>query len=118
MRLSEIRGREVMEVIARIAAPIGRIAKDSDAMAAFDLQSIREADDPKAALLGVIADGVPALLGTHSDDVTEIMAACNLVSKEEYLSELTVPKLLSDVFELLTDGDLIGFLPSLDETEE
>ena len=118
MRLSEIRGQEVIEVIARIAAPIGRIARDSDAMAAFDLQSVRDADDPKAALLGVIADGVPALLGMHSDDVVEIMAACNLVSKEEYLSELTVPKLLSDVFALLTDGELIGFLPSQDGTQE
>ena len=118
MRLSEIRGQEVMEVIARIAAPIGRIAKDSDAMAAFDLQSIRDADGPKKALIGVIADGVPALLGTHSDDVAEIMAACHLVSKEEYLAERTGPKLLVDVSALLTDGELIGFLPSQDGTQE
>ena len=111
MRLSEIKGERVFDVIADIIEPACNIAQDKEASEIFDRSKKRpDGVSAKDFALSRIKASMPTLLKTHKDDLVAILSTIEGVSKEEYLDGLTMPKLIQGVFEILTDEDLLAFL--------
>lgn len=118
MRLSEIRGERVLDVIAEIAAPVINIASDPDAMSFFKAQPPQEGQTPEEALAERMKVAAPALMKTHRDDFIAILASLDGVTIEEYVEGMTLGSVLVDVFELLTDEAFEDFLSSQEPTAE
>lgn len=110
MRLSQIKGDRVFDVIAEIIDPIANIAQDNDAMALFKREKVPEGMDSTQFFISRMKKAVPALLKSHKKDVVTILATINGVSNEEYLKNVTMASLIKDLFEMITDEELLSFL--------
>ena len=117
MRLSDIRGERVLDVIADIAAPTINIASDEDAAAFFKAQPPKEGQTREEAFAERMKVAAPALMKTHRDDFVAILAALDGVTVEEYVEGMTLGSVLVDVFELLTDEAFEDFLSSQEPTQ-
>ena len=103
MRLSDIQGERVFDVIADIIDPIANIASDETASALFKREKLPEGMTAKAFLLERARKSVPALLKGHKSDIITVLATIDGVSANDYRSSLTLAKLMQDTAELLTD---------------
>lgn len=112
MRLSDVKGERVLDVVAEIADPVASIMMDEDAAELFGRKPVPDGMDAKTFFLQRARKAVPKLLKGHKDDVVAVMSAIEGVSREEYLESLTLDKLIADVFELMTDRGFDGFLAS------
>lgn len=112
MRLSDIKGDRVLDVVADLIDPIANIAGDPVAAALFRRVAAPEGEDPKKALLRRVQRGVPALLKGHKNDVIAILATVEGVSPDSYRGALNLAKLLKDCTELLLDEDFAALFPS------
>ena len=105
MRLSEVKGERALDVIAELVDPVANIAQDPDVTAMFTGE-------------GEIADkarkAVPALLKGHRSDVVAILSTIAGVAPEEYVAEMSLESVIRDVYELITDEELLAFLSSFD----
>lgn len=111
MRLSEIKGERVFDVIADIIEPACNIAQDEDAASLFDRSEARpDGTSAKDFALGKVKRAVPKLMRTHKDDLVAILSAIEGVDPDEYRESITMSKLVQSVFEILTDEDLLAFL--------
>lgn len=111
MRLSEIKGERVFDVIADIIEPACNIAQDKDAADLFDRS--RERPDGMSAkdfALERVKASMPKLMRSHKDDLVAILSAIEGVDPDEYRESITMPKLVQGVYEILTDEDLLAFL--------
>ena len=105
MRLSDIKGDRVFDVIADIIDPIANIASDETASALFKREKLPEGMTAKEFLLERARKAVPALLKGHKSDIITVLATIDGVSADDYRSSLTLAKLMQDTAELLTDED-------------
>lgn len=102
MRLSEIKGDRVFDVIAEIVVPVANIAEDSGVQTA-----IGSCNGKKP--LDAAKDVVPIIIRKHKADLIAVLAAVNGVTPEEYAQDLTMANLFGDVYEILTDEELLSF---------
>ena len=109
MRLSDIKGDRVFDVIADIIDPIANIASDETASALFKREKLPEGMTAKSFLLERARKAVPALLRGHKSDIITVLATIEGVSADDYRESLTLAKLMQDTAELLTD-DAFGEL--------
>lgn len=116
MRLSDIKGERVLDVIAEIAAPVINIAADSEALQFF-IPSEGQADGSIESFAERMKVAAPALLKTHKDDFVTILAALDGVTPKEYIDGMTLGGVLEDIFELLTDKVFEDFLSSQQSEE-
>lgn len=112
MKLSDIKGDRVLDVIADIIDPIANIAQDKDVTAMFKRKVVP--DDMKARdfFAERMRKGMPALLKGHKHDVIAILAAIEGVTPEKYTDTLNLAKLFTDAMELMTDDAFLDFLSS------
>ena len=103
MRLSDIKGDRVFDVIADIIDPIANIASDETASALFKREKLPEGMTAKAFLLERARKAVPALLKWHKSDIITVLATIEGISADDYRASLTLAKLMQDTAELLTD---------------
>lgn len=103
MRLSDIQGDRVFDVIADIIDPIANIAEDEQASAMFRRERLPEGMTAKEFLIQRARKSLPALFKGHKGDIIAILAAIGGVSEEQYKRELNPIKLMQDATELLTD---------------
>ena len=115
MKLSDIRGDRVLDVIADIIDPIANIVQDKDVAAMFERKAVPEGMDAREFFAERMRKGLPILLKNHKADIIAVMAAIEGVTPEQYAISLDLPKLLTDAMELVTDDALLDFL-SLSET--
>lgn len=104
MKLEEIKGEKAFDAIAGMVTAIANIAGDEKFTKA--VKEMKGKKD-KGAVIKTI---VPVLLDDHRDDVVTILSIMNGQSREEYLEELTPTKLIADIWNVLTDEDVLGFL--------
>ncbi len=109
MKLSEIKGERVFDVIADIMEPIVSIAEDENAAAIFQPKELPEGMTPWQFFLSRIKVSLPALVRDHKRELAAIMAAVNDVTPQEYMESVTIPKLMADMVELLTDQEFVSF---------
>ena len=103
MRLSDIKGDRVFDVIADIIDPIANIASDERASSLFKREKLPDGMTAKAFLLERARKAVPALLKGHKGDIITVLATIEGVSADDYRASLTLAKLMQDTAELLTD---------------
>ena len=103
MRLSDIQGERVFDVIADIIDPIANIAEDEQASAMFRREKLPEGMTVKQFATQRARKSLPALLKGHKDDIISILAAIEGVSTDAYKGSLNLVKLMRDTAELLTD---------------
>ena len=103
MRLSDIKGDRVFDVIADIIDPIANIASDETASALFKREKLPEGMTAKSFLLKRARKAVPALLKGHKSDIITVLSTIEGVSADDYRASLTLAKLMQDTAELMTD---------------
>lgn len=117
MKLSDIKGDRVFDVIADIIDPIANMAQDKDVAIMFERKAVPEGMDARAFFAERMRKGLPVLLKGHKADIIAILAAIEGVTPEEYTDTLDFAKLFTDAMELVTDDVLLDFLLS-SETEK
>lgn len=103
MRLSDIQGDRVFDVIADIIDPIANIAEDDAASALFKREKLPEGVTAKEFMTQRARKALPALFKNHKGDIIAILAAIEGVSTDDYKGALNLVKLMRDTAELLTD---------------
>ena len=103
MKLSDIHGERVFDVIADIIDPIANIAEDEKASAMFRREKIPEGMTVKEFAMQRARKALPALLKQHKGDIIDILSAIEGVSAEASKGTLNLAKLMRDATELLTD---------------
>lgn len=112
MKLSDVKGDHVLDVIADIIDPIVNIATDEGAHEMFKPQAVPDGMEAREFFAMRMRKGMPALLKGHKHDIIAILAAIEGVTPEEYTDMLNLAKLFTDTIELLTDEAFISFLSS------
>lgn len=112
MKLSEIKGKRTLDVVAGLFSPVMAIAQDKDAMAFFAPQDAPKGMTAEQAFAQRMGKAVPQLIATHRSDIIEILAVINGCTAEEYERDLTLPSLIQHVYEIITDDDLLAFFES------
>lgn len=112
MKLSDIRGDRVLDVIADIIDPIANVVQDKDVAAMFERKAVPEGMEARDFFAERMRKGMPVLLKGHKADIIAIMAAIEGVTPEQYAESLDFPKLFTDVMELVTDNAFLDFLSS------
>lgn len=103
MRLSDIKGERVFDVIADIIDPIANIAEDKEACELFARKKLPEGMTPGEFLLKRARKALPKLLKGHKADIIAILSAIEGVDPETYAGALSLMRLMRDSIELLTD---------------
>ena len=112
MKLSDIKGDRVLDVIADIIDPIANIVQDKDVAAMFERKAVPEGMDARDFFAKRMRKGMPVLLKGHKADIVAVMAAIEGVTPERYAASLDFPKLFTDAMELVTDDAFLDFLSS------
>ena len=103
MRLSDIHGERVFDVIADIIDPIANIAEDDAASALFKREKLPDGMTVKQFATQRARKALPALLKGHKGDIIAILASIEGVSAECYKGALNLVKLMRDATERWTD---------------
>lgn len=112
MKLSDIKGDRVLDVIADIINPIANMVQDKDVAAMFKREAVPDGMEARDFFAKRMCKGLPVLLKSHKADMIAIMAAIEGVTPEQYATSLDFPKLFTDVMELVTDDAFLNFLSS------
>lgn len=112
MKLSDVKGERVFDVIADIIDPVCNIAADENAGELFKRVPLPEGETEKGFLLKRAKKTVPALIKSHKNDLICILASVSGCSADEYKGVLNLPKLLKDCVDLLTDEALFTLFTS------
>ena len=107
MKLSDIKGEATLSVIADLVIPVANIASDKEASELFGRKPLPAGVTVSEFMIERAKKSIPALLKNHKSDVIDILSTLSLEGKEEYLASLTIPKLIVDVLDILTD-DVFG----------
>lgn len=110
MRLSDIKGERVFDVIADIVEPACSIAQDERAARFFKREKVPEGTSAKDFALGKAKEVIPYLMREHKEDVVAILASIEGTDPKAYMDALTMSNLIKGLYEMLTDEDLLGFL--------
>lgn len=112
MKLSDIKGDRVLDVIADIIDPIANMVQDKDVAAMFKREAVPDGMEARDFFAKRMCKGLPVLIKGHKADIIAIMAAIEGVTPEQYAASLDFPKLFTDVMELVTDDAFLNFLSS------
>lgn len=112
MKLSDIKGDRVFDVIADIIDPIANMVQDKDVAAMFKREAVPDGMEARDFFVKRMCKGLPVLLKGHKADIIAIMAAIEGVTPEQYAESLNFPKLFTDTMELVTDNAFLDFLSS------
>ena len=112
MKLSDIKGDRVLDVIADVIDPIANIAQDKDVAVIFKREAVPDGMEAREFFAERMRAGMPALLKGHKSDIIAILATIEGVTPEQYAASLNLAKLFIDAMELLTDEAFVDFLSS------
>lgn len=112
MKLSDIKGDRVLDVIADIIDPIANMVQDEDVAAMFKREAVPDGMEARDFFAKRMCKSLSVLLKSHKTDIIAVMAAIEGVTPEQYAASLDFPKLFTDVMELVTDDAFLDFLSS------
>ena len=119
MKLSDVKGDRVFDVIADVIDPISVLAEDADVKAIFKRgEKIPDDKTPSQVFMARVKHYLPAILKNHRDSIIAILAAIKGVTSDEYKDSITLATLVKDVLELLGDKVFLDFLSSQESSEE
>ena len=103
MKLSEIKGERVFDVIADVIEPVAVIAESPAAKELFTRKSVPEGMNAKDFVVSRLRSGIPAIMKENKEELVAIFAAINGETVAEYKEHLDLLTLIKDATELLTD---------------
>lgn len=115
MRLSDIKGDRVFDVIADLIEPVANIAQDPE-ITLFRREAIPNGTTAKDFAVKKILRNAPLLLRRHKTDISTILASIKGVHAEEYLASLNMAQLSVDLIDLLNDAEFANFFTSAART--
>jgi hypothetical protein len=104
MKLSDVKGDRVLDVLADLIAPVTNIAVDDKAAAIFKKAVVPE-KEKKNTVIKRLKENLPALIKGHKEDLIEIMCIISDQSKDEYMASLTLASFTKDLIDLITDQE-------------
>lgn len=110
MKLSERKGEEVLDIIADLIDPVCAIAQDAGEL--FEQREVPEGMTQTEFFVSRVRKSLPSIIRGHKDELVTVLATVNGVDADEYRAGMTVPGLVKDAYDLLTDKDLIPFFGS------
>lgn len=117
MKLSDVKGERVLDVIADIIEPIANIAEDEDASSLFRREDLPEGMTARQFATKRLKRALPPLLKKHKADVITVLASIEGVEKDEYTGTLDLLKLTKDFIELMTDQAFLTLFISPAQTD-
>lgn len=108
MKLSEVKGDRVIDILVEIIPLLTKIAGDEKVLDTFK----KAARSKKTDVIKTVSELVPVLLGKHKDDIIGVLAAINGVPAEQYAADMTLQTFMRDIMDIMTDEELLGFLNS------
>lgn len=112
MKLSNITGERVFDVLAEIIEPISNIAESEAVTALLKRESLPEGVSAKKFLGDRLKKNLPALLRNNKSDIIHILAAIEGTSPEDYSGVLNFVKLIKDATDLIADNAFIELFTS------
>lgn len=112
MKLSEVRGERVFDVMADLISPLCTIATDKEVKALFERRDVPKGMDPRDFAMKRIQQAGPKIIKGHKDDLIDVLCTIGDIDRSEYVENMTLMSLWSDVMELLSDEDFVSFLAS------
>ena len=112
MRLSEVRGERVFDVMADLIPPLCKIATDKDVKSLLKRRNVPKGMDPRDFVLKRVQQAGPKIIKAHKDDLIDVLCIIGGTDRAEYVEGMTLMSLWADVMELLNDEDFISFLAS------
>jgi len=112
MKLSDISGDRVFDVIAAVIDPIANIAEDEAAKGLFKRQKVEKDANATQILTNRLRKYLPQLIKNHKSDLIIILSEIEGCTTEEYSKSLTLAKLFKDGCDLLTDEAFMSFFTS------
>lgn len=109
MKLSDIKGPRVMDVMADVIEHLSSIMDDKEVKELIESIKKSKASDGRE-LMDTVLPKLPAIIRGNGSDVIAIMASINGVTEDEYADNMTMQSLITDVKEILTDEDFLSFL--------
>lgn len=106
MKLSELSVDRGLDVLANIIQHVTTIATDPEVSALFSDRKPREGETEKAAVIRILGDAAPKLLTSHRAELISILAELEGVSVEEYVRNTSFARMLSGLYEMITDEEL------------
>lgn len=103
MKLSDIKGDRVLDVVADLIDPIASIAQDVEATELFRVAKVPDGMTAGEFTIARIKRSLPALLKKHKGEIIYIMATINGVDESEYAEGLTIVSLMKDVNDMVSD---------------
>lgn len=116
LKLSEIKGEKAFDVLADLTEPIANIAADKKAAELFGVRDLPDGMTIAEFVIHRLKTAVPALMRGHKDDIVTILATLSDVSREEYFESLTLPKVINDFSDLMTDPIFNAFFTTPQST--
>lgn len=117
MKLSDVKGERVFDVIADIIEPVANIAQDKK-ITLFRRETPPEGVAAREFAVKKIAKNAPLLLKGHKKDICKVLATIKGQSVEEYVASLNMASLSVDLLELLNDKEFVDFFTSAVQTAD
>jgi hypothetical protein len=112
MKISDIRGEAVVDVVADLIPPVTHIMTDPALRDLFAPRTVEEGEDREKVAVDRLLSGVPDIIKTHKGDVVAILAAVNGEDVETFAEHMSIYTLIQGVSEIFTDEELLGFFAS------
>lgn len=112
MKLSDIKGERVFDVIADIIDPIANIAADDEVAELFKRKAVPNGENPRIFGINRIRTSVPKLIKNHKGDMITILSTIEGVTPVEYAAALSLGKLVNDFIDLLSDDETLALFTS------
>ena len=107
MKLSDIKGDQVLDVLAEVIVPVTNIAMDEAATAIFKRAELPEGESRTTFALKRIQKNIPALIKGHNDDLIKIMAIISQQTEDEYKQGLSMASFIHDLTDLMSDEEFV-----------
>lgn len=122
MQFSKVTGENTHKVIAKILPTIYRMSKDKNVQLLMrpNVPPPPKGVDPKKHFERYskkieeerITKHIPMLMENYGEEMYEILAAINGVTRDEYVANLTVMDFFKDICELINDKEFVTLFPS------
>ena len=110
MRLSEIKGPRCVSIMADVVELAGTILKNKAVVALIEGSTVPQGENRYLWFVNLVADNVPTLIRECGDDIIALLATIEDKTTDEYLEDATIPKIVSDIMDVLNDEELLPFL--------